>query len=158
MRRMRTLAILAVVLLSASAFAEHPLVGNWTIDKAEPAPWRVAADGPPDRAEIARLVHKKVTFSAKQITGPTPLACAHPHFVMKDYAADMLFQGQLGETEQRGGAKAEASATALGYTTRPVKTLETGCEGAIDFHLRDADHVAFGLNNMIYWLSRSSAR
>jgi hypothetical protein len=77
---------------------------------------------------------------------------------MKEYPADMLFQGQLGESEQRGGKKAEDVATAMGFTSRPIRTLETGCEGAIDFHMSDADHAAFALNNMIFWLARDKAK
>ena len=77
---------------------------------------------------------------------------------MKDYSADMLFQGQLGEAEQRGGKKAEDMATALGFKARPIYTLETGCEGAIDFHMTDAGHTAFALNNSIFWLIRAKVK
>jgi len=134
--------------------ADNALIGKWTIAKADPAPWSDEANYPPNRKEAPKFLGKHVIFEAKQIKGPDLLACAGPNYEMKAYTADMLFQGQLGEFEQRGGKKAEDSATALGFKTRPIQTLETGCEGAIDFHMSDADDAAFALNNMIYWLKR----
>ena len=139
------------------AFAGNPMTGSWKIEKADPAPWSNAKDYPP-ATDTATYVGKKVVFSAKRITSPSVLGCAKPHYEMKDYAADMLFQGQLGEAEQRGGKKAEDSATELGFKARPIHTLETGCEGAIDFHMTDADHAAFALNNSIFWLTRAKTK
>jgi hypothetical protein len=157
MMKTKSAAVAAVALLICAALpahADNALLGKWTIEKADPAPWSDNANYPPDRKEAPTFVGKHVTFEAKQIKGPNLLACTGPNYEMKDYSADMLFQGQLGEFEQRGGKKAEDSATALGFKTRPIPTLETGCEGAIDFHMSDADHAAFALNNMIYWLKR----
>jgi hypothetical protein len=151
-------AVVALLNFAAvSARADNALMGKWTIERADPAPWSDNANYPPDRKEAPTYVGKHVTFAAKQIRGPSLLACAAPNYEMKDYSADMLFQGQLGEFEQRGGKKAEESATSLGFKARPIPTLETGCEGAIDFHMSDADHAAFALNNMVYWLKRDKA-
>ena len=136
------------------ALADNALAGKWTITKADPAPWSDSANYPPNKKEAPIFVGKPMSFEAKRIKGPNLLACAKPNYEMKDYTADMLFQGQLGEFEQRGGKKAEDTATALGFTARPIKTLETGCEGGIDFHMSDANHAAFALNNVIYWLKR----
>ena len=149
------LAVGALTLLAIlPARADNALMGKWTITKADPGPWSDNKDYPPNRAEAPTYVGKPVTFAAKQIKGPALLACTKPNYQMKDYSADMLFQGQLGEFEQRGGKKAEDTATALGFVTRPIKTLETGCEGSFDFHMSDANHAAFALNNMVYWLKR----
>lgn len=148
-------AVTATLILTALPVrVDNALLGKWTIERAEPAPWSDDANYPPDRKEAPKYVGKHVAFAAKQIKGPALLACAGPNYEMKDYTADMIFQGQLGEFEQRGGKKAEDSATGLGFTTRPIRTLETGCEGAIDFHMSDADHAAFALDNMVYWLKR----
>jgi hypothetical protein len=156
-----TLALVAgalALLATMPAQAENAMTGNWKIDKADPAPWSDAKDYPPDSKGAKVFVGKRLSFTVKRITGPSLLACAHPNYDMKDYTADMLFQGQLGEAEQRGGKKAEDAATSLGFKARPVRTLETGCEGAIDFHMTDADHAAFALNNMIFWLTRQHGK
>ena len=58
----------------------------------------------------------------------------------------MLFQGNLND--------AESQATTLGFTARPIKTIETGCAGAIDFHMLDENTMLFALNNRIYTLDR----
>ena len=150
-------AVALSMLAALPAQAANAMAGSWKIEKAEPAPWSDGKDYPP-ATDSASYVGKKVVFSAKRIGGPSVLACAKPHFEMKDYSADMLFQGLLGEAEQRGGKKAEDTATALGFKTRPIHTLETGCEGAIDFHMTDANHAAFALNNSIFWLIRTKSK
>ena len=158
----RMLAAVGIMLLwlaaPATAAGDNAMLCKWTIVRADPAPWSDNANYPPDRKEAPGFVGKHVVFTAKQIKGPSLLACADPNYDMKDYTADMLFQGELGEFEQRGGKKAEDTATAIGFKTRPIRTLETGCEGAIDFHMSDADHAAFALNNMIYWLARDKTK
>ena len=145
------------LLATAPAQAANAMAGKWKVEKADPAPWSDNKDYPP-ATDAATYVGKTVVFSSKRITGPSVLGCAKPHYEMKDYSADMLFQGELGEFEQRSGKKAEDTATALGFKTRPIKTLETGCEGAIDFHMTDADHAAFALNNSIFWLTRQKGK
>jgi hypothetical protein len=147
------LAFGALSFLATMPAHANPMLGSWTIERADPAPWSNATEYPP-ATDTATYVGKHVVFAAKKITGPSVLGCANPHYEMKDYPADMLFQGELGEFEQRGGKKAEDAATALGFKSRPIRTLETGCEGAIDFHMTDSDHAAFALNNSIFWLTR----
>ncbi|MBI1209862.1 MAG: hypothetical protein GC190_00220 [Alphaproteobacteria bacterium] len=153
-------AVLALTLpfAIATASADNDMTGKWKIERADDAPWSNDTDYPPYRKVVSDYVGKTVSFEAKHIKGPSLLACADPNYEMKDYPADMLFQGELGESEQRGGGKAEEVATSIGFKTRPIRTLETGCEGAIDFHMSDADHAAFALDNMIYWLVRLKAK
>ena len=45
-------------------------------------------------------------------------------------------------------------ATALGFPARAIRTLETGCAGAIDFHFTREGTALFALNNLIYTLRR----
>ena len=52
---------------------------------------------------------------------------------------------------------ADSLATQLGFTRRPIATLGTGCEGAIDFHATGDDELLFALNNVIYHLHRDAA-
>ena len=152
---LRTCAAIAGLLLLAAlpARADNALAGIWKIERTEPAPW-VDASFKPDKKEVATYVGKTVKFLAHAIKGPALLACANPNFEMKDYTGDMIFQGGLGEFF-KDATKADDAATKLGFTTRPIKTLETGCEHEFDFHMADSDHAAFALNNMIYWLKRT---
>ena len=154
MLRLTTVVLFALPLLAAPSLAANEMTGKWTIERADDAPWSNDKDYQPYRKAIADYVGKHVNFEAKRIAGPELLACANPNYEMKDYSADMLFQGQLGESEGRGGKKAEDVATAMGFKTRPIHTLETGCEHSFDFHMSDADHAAFALDNVIYWLKR----
>ena len=147
-------AAIAVMLLAAApARADNALAGIWKIERAEPAPW-VDAAFKPDQKEVATYVGKLVKFLARSIKAPALLACPNPNFEMKDYTADMIFQGGLGEFFKDAG-KAEDAATKMGFKTRPIKTLETGCEHGFDFHMSDAEHAAFALDNMIYWMKRT---
>jgi hypothetical protein len=148
------LATISISLTTTAALAGNDMLGKWTIERADPAPWSNDTNYVPYRKVVPDYVGKHVTFEAKRIDGPALLACANPNYQMKDYPADMLFQGGLGEYEQKGGKKAEDVATAMGFKARPIRTLETGCEHSFDFHMSDAGHAAFALDNMIYWLKR----
>jgi hypothetical protein len=68
-------------------------------------------------------------------------------YAIKSYAPDMLFQGSLTAPDRQ--------AATLGFSGKTIRTVETGCEGAFDFHFVDADHAMFGLNNRIFRLQRS---
>src|SRR5580704_12398953 len=64
----------------------------WKLSSAVVAPWADPKQKP-DSAEQSRLLGKTVTFKAKEITGPRPIACATPHYKISDFTADLLFQG-----------------------------------------------------------------
>jgi len=151
-------AAACTMLGAPNAFAANDMTGSWTIERADDAPWSNDKDSRPYRKVVPDYVGKHVIFQTKRIKAPSLLACAGPHYEMKDYSADMLFQGGLGEYEQRGGKKAEDVATTMGFKTRPIRTLETGCEHSFDFHMSDKDHAAFALDNVIYWLKRDPAK
>jgi hypothetical protein len=155
--RISIAAVITLVLstlATPNATAANDMTGSWTIERADDAPWSNDKDAIPYRKAVPAYVGKHVVFQAKRIKGPSLLACRGPHYEMKEYGADMLFQGGLGEFERAGGKKAEDVATAMGFKTRPIRTLQTGCEHAFDFHMSDKDHAAFALDNMIYWLVR----
>jgi hypothetical protein len=147
-------ALVAAALAVQPAHADNLLAGTWTIVRAEPAPWSDAKTYRPAREEVPRYVGKRVVFAAERIDGPELLACTRPSYAMVDSPAEGLFQGMLGSAESSGGRKAEEAATALGYATRPVRTLRTDCTHSIDYHMSDANNAAFALDNMIYWLRR----
>ena len=45
-------------------------------------------------------------------------------------------------------------AQALGFATRPIDSLVTGCASEIEFHAIDADHAVFALNNSLFRMTR----
>ena len=147
-------AAAALSLGAMPARADNPMSGSWTIVKAEVAPWSDEKSDKPDRQSVPDYIGKRVTFSVARIDAPKLLACDKPTYETAEFPAAGLFQGGLGTFEDSGGRKAEDTASALGYRTRPIKTLMTGCEHSIDYHMADANNAAFALDNMIYWLKR----
>jgi len=141
----------AVILfaLALTACADKPFLGTWTIQRADTAPWVDAAFAP-DQSATETYVGKTVTFSPDRIDGPGLLACTNPDYRFADVPAAGLFQGGLADT----AAAAVDRAKALGFGAN-VATVQTSCEHDIAFHMRDADHAAFALDNMIYWLKRT---
>jgi hypothetical protein len=129
-------------------------LGIWKIESAVVAPWWTDR-AKPDPAETTILVRKTIGVTPTGISGPRQLACKGPKYVMKEYPADMLFQGMLGEMHERDkSVDAVKVAATLGFRGSRQKTLETGCGNEIDFHFIDATTATFGLNNYIYVLKR----
>lgn len=147
-------ALLAAV--NSVAFAADPFyLGTWKITSAAVAPWR---DGPPyrdDTAEMKSLVGKTVVIQAKAILGPHAIACQGPKYQVKDYPADMLFQGAFDEMRRRNKSMEPAKlAASLGFRGSSWKTLETGCGNELDYHFLDPGTANFGLNNYVYTMKR----
>ena len=139
----------------AAGKAAPEIAGRWVITKAAIAPWSdpQQAGGP---QEERRLVGKSVTFSARSISGPSPLGCKHPVYTVRDDPPDMLFEGGLGGPDRAGKPRnAVALARALGMTTNTVRTVEIGCS-EISLHRFAPDTLVFGLNNRIYSMRRVS--
>ena len=145
-------SIVSLLAMSAAVLATLPgqaadrsFMGTWTIAASQAAPWADAGERPV-ASDLRALMGKSVTFSADRIVAPRPLACAKPHYLMKSYPPDMLFQGTLKDPPRDAGA--------LGFAGERIPTLETGCEGALDFHFVGRDKAMFGLNNRVYVLTR----
>jgi len=97
------------------------------------------------------LVGKTVVIGRAAIVGPGILGCKGPRYRVKDYPADMLFQGGFGEMHEKDKSVDPAKiAAALGFRGASWKTLETGCATELDFHFIDPTTGAFALNNYIY--------
>jgi hypothetical protein len=128
---------------SAGAFA-----GTWTVSGAASAPWADPKNPMPDNGERAAIVGHTITIGAKAITGPRQVACSDPHYEIKTYTTDMLFQSTL-----KNPAK---DASALGFKGKTSKALETGCEIEIDWHMNDAGQLEFGLNDTVYTLTKKA--
>lgn len=144
-----------MVLLAPLAFAADTFyLGTWKIDSAVLAPWADAAHKD-DAAEMKALVGKTVTFKPAEIAGPRQVACKGPKYRVKDYPADMLFQGAFGEMQRRDKSEDPTKLAAkLGFRGSSWKTLETGCATELDFHFIDPVTTTFGLNNYVYTLKR----
>lgn len=155
-RWLASFGFLAIALLATTAAAaQDRYAGRWTIARGDPAPW-VGTDGAVDPAEVKRLVGARVTFEPKRIRGPAPLACDGPDYAIENVPAEGLFQGGLAEYGDHE-VDADTLATRIGFAKRPIATLDTGCEGAIDFHATGDDELLFALNNVIYRLHRDAA-
>ncbi len=127
-------------------------IGTWKVADAVVAPW-ADPKRKPDTAERARLLGKALVLNARQIAGPTPFACAAPHYQLMDYKPDMLFQGAF--DEMRANDKTvdpNKLAASLGLAGGSIKTLETGCE--FDFHFVDMTTAEIGLNDYVYTLKK----
>jgi hypothetical protein len=146
---------LCILLLAALAFAaDNFYLGTWKIESALLAPWADPAHKD-DAAEMKTLVGKIVTFKHSEIIGPRQVACKTPNYHVKDYPADMLFQGAFGEMQSRDKSVDPAQVAAkLGFKGKSWKTLETGCETELDFHFIDPATATFGLNNYVYKLKK----
>lgn len=136
--------LLSVLPAAAAPQAKPDFLGKWTITTSQPAPWSKPDDKPVE-SDIKALTGRDVVFLKDRIDAPSPLRCRKPHYEVKQYPPDMLFQGSLNEPAKQ--------AKALGYGPS-IATLETGCEGAFDFHFIDRDTAMFGLNNRLYRLER----
>lgn len=151
-------AVMAAALCAATFAAPSAIAGQltylgaWRIAGAVVAPWADPAH-PPDGAERSRLVGKTLVFKARAIEGPQPLACRGPHYQLRDFTADGLFQGQFDEMRMADKrVDPDRLAAGLGFKGRHIQTLDTGCE--IDFHFVDAATAEFGLNDYVYTLKR----
>ena len=147
--------LLTIVMGAMLACAADPFyIGTWKIDSATTAPW-ADAQRTPLLSEKQALVGKTVVIAAKEITGPRQVACKGPHYEVKDYSADMLFQGSFGEMHERDkNVDPVKVAAKAGFKGTSWKTLETGCAMEIDFHFADPKTAMFGLNNVIYVLKK----
>jgi hypothetical protein len=144
------LCALAPVAIAADAF----YVGAWKIESAVVAPWWTD-HAKPDPAEMTALTGKTIVVTPTGIAGPRQLACKGPRYGVKEYPADMLFQGMLGEMHERDKSVDPVKVAAtLGFRGSRWKTLETGCGNELDFHFIDATTATFGLNNYVYTLKK----
>ncbi len=148
-------AILASIGLSSRMPAAEPFyLGTWKIDSAVVAPW---ADPVRkfDTAEMKSLVGKIVVFKPNEISGPRQVACKGPKYQVKDYPADMLFQGAFGEMQSRDHSVDPVKIAAkLGFHGSSWKTVETGCATELDWHYIDPTTTTFGLNDYVYILKK----
>lgn len=152
MKALLFLALLGAGSLSARA-ADPFYLGTWKIVSAMPAPWQYPDHD--DTVEMKSLVGRTVIIQPKAILGPRIVACKNPNYSVKDYPADMLFQGQFGEMHRRNASADPAKiAAGLGFKGPSWKTLETGCANELDYHFLDPATTAFGLNNYVYILKK----
>lgn len=144
--------LVSVGTANAAAAADTFYIGSWTFTAAVVAPW-ADPQRKPDATERARLMGKAVVFKAGGISGPRPFACAKPQYRLTDYGPDMIFQGAFDEMH-RADSKTDPKvlASSLGFTSVPIRTLETGCE--IDVHFLDDATAEVGLNNYVYTLKK----
>jgi hypothetical protein len=150
-----TIVVMAGAFLSSACAAEPFYIGSWKITSAAVAPWQESGPYKDDLAEMKSLVGTTVVIQLKAIVGPHAVACNGPHYQVKNYPPDMLFQGALGEMHLRDKSADPAKIAAkLGFRGSSWKTLETGCGNELDYHFLDPGTAAFGLNNYVYTLKK----
>jgi hypothetical protein len=154
MKHYLSFVALAAFAMGIASGADAFYVGTWKIATVTVAPWWTDSRKP-DPAESKTLVGQVFEIRPKQITGPRQVACKDPRFQVKEYSADMLFQGMFGEmrTHSKSADPAQIAAAA-GFRGTKWKTLETGCDNEVEFHFLDDHTAAFGLNNYIYTLKK----
>lgn len=139
---------------SAASAADPFYLGTWKIASATPGPW-ADRDRKLDAKEMQSLVGQTVIVKTNEMVGPRALACMGPKYEVKDYSADMLFQGAFGEMHSRDkSADPVKIAEKLGFRGSSWKTLETGCANELDLHFLDPNTAAFGLNDYVYMLKK----
>jgi hypothetical protein len=149
----RSVAI-GLALASAALAGDTFYLGTWKVASAAVAPW-ADADRKADTAEMKSLVGKIIVIKPHEILGPHQAACKGPKYEVRDYPADMLFQGAFGEMHGRDHSSDPAKIAAkLGFQGSSWKTLETGCGNELDFHFVDPNTAEFGLNNYVYTLKK----
>lgn len=150
------LAGLALITCRPSASAADSFyLGTWKVVSAAVAPWWDDPSAKPDPSEMKALVGKTVVITDKEIRGPRQFACRDPRFTVKDYPADMLFEGSFGEMHEKNKSVDPAKvAASVGFKGSSWKTLETGCGNEINYHFADPATIAVGLNNYIYTLKK----
>jgi hypothetical protein len=151
--------LVAVLALTASVPAASAAgafyLGKWKIVSAAVAPWADNRTRRPDATEMKSLVGRTITIEPKAIRGPHALACTDPRYEVKEYPADMLFQGAFGEMHERDVSADPAKiAEKVGFRGSRWKTLETGCAVEIDYHFINLTTAAFGLNDYVYTLTK----
>ncbi len=153
----RCVAVLALGSLSAGAGSIFYL-GTWKIVTATVAPWAEPGnrDGHvPYEPAKAVLMGKTILFRPTAIVGPGLVACKGPKYVIKDYPAEMLFQGGFGEMQRKNRSVDPVKIAAkLGFRGASWKTLETGCAIEIDWHYIDDKTTTFALDNYIYTVKK----
>jgi len=149
-------ATVSVVALVSNVFAAGAFyLGTWKIVSATVGPWWTDQSQKPDPAETKELIGKSVVFMPKAISGPRQAACMGPRYKVKEYPADMLFQGAFGEMHERDKSIDPIRvAASVGFHGSRWKTLETGCGNELDFHFIDSATATFGLNNYIYTMKK----
>ena len=153
MRRLVVAGLFVLVAFGPSRATDNFYLGTWKISSAAVAPW-VDRKQKPDEREKTRLLDKILELSAKRISGPKPFSCGGPHYKVSNFAADMIFQGALGEMQSTNkSVDPNKIATSLGFTSPGnIKTVETGCE--IDFHFVDEATAEISLNDYVYTLKK----
>ncbi len=151
----KTLAALVLAAVIPMSAADAFYLGTYKIVSAAVAPWYDEPSHKPSDAEMRSLVGKTVTITPKSIVGPRQVACKSVRYQVKDYPADMLFQGAFGEMHLRDKSVDPAKLAAkVGFHGTSWKTLETGCEIELDYHFIDPTTTTFGLNDYVYILKK----
>ncbi len=145
------LGFLAVVCPGAPASgAEIPLLGEWVIAEAAPAPWADESRHKALAAEGKRMIGVAVTFKSGEVVSKhRTLSCRRARYEPTTYPADAIFQGNLPEPNPAGAAKR------FGFVEGDIPGVDLRCTGGLfSYHFRDRNTALTALSNVIYTLKR----
>jgi hypothetical protein len=150
----RTIRIIVALVVWAAApsaaFADgdaySSVAGAWRFTRSVVAPWadEAAIGAPPD------WIGSMVTFGARSVKGPAPLACRHAAYEATLVAPEGLFQGNL-------PAPAADAMTALGLSGDAVGGVSLSCDtGVFEIHRASAGSLLVALDNRIWTLDQTA--
>jgi len=97
---------------------DQAYLGRWTFTNAVVAP-RSTPARKPDEAERACLMGKSIKIGAKGVSGPDPFLCNGAKYALRDYTADLLFQGAFDEMRRKDKTvDPDRIAASLGFKAR----------------------------------------
>lgn len=136
------------VLISVAEAAEpvSPIAGKWRITRAVVAPWTDEAGA----GEQPAWIGEYVTFGARTVKGPGPIACGHVNYEATDVPPEGLFQGGL-------PAPASDAMIGLGLSGASLHGVSVACDtGVFEYHYADEDTLLLALDNRIWTLDRTA--
>jgi hypothetical protein len=150
MCRFAPIAVLLALAAPAHAQSGNPLIGDWVIVQAVPAPWAAEARHDALAAQGKRRVDTAVSFTAREVASKDrALACKRALYEPTEVPADAIFQGNLPEPNPT------AAARRLGFAKGDVRTVDMRCtRGLFSYYFLDRDTALTALDNVIYTLKR----
>ncbi|HWE73665.1 MAG TPA: hypothetical protein VG328_10940 [Stellaceae bacterium] len=143
----------AAATIGPAQAADPFYLGTWKFTSAVVAPWAAPAARKPNRKERDALLDKTVSLKPKEIAGPRVFTCPRPNYRLKEYRVTDLFEGAFGEMRERDPAiDPDKLAARLGFKSKDIRTLETGCE--FDWHFVDEATAEIGYDDWVYTLRK----
>jgi hypothetical protein len=118
--------------------------GPWIVIEGRPAPW--VSPAMVEMLDESMLVGSPVEFWPSEVSSPSVLGCREARYEKKDLPPEGLFQGNL-------PSPAESTASSLGFSKFPVKTIRVTCAaGVYDYHHLTSERLLIAVDNVLWTL------